>query len=697
MKQSILSILLFPLDLIYMTIDAGIITSRTIKRKLAKEKLQRSHFCEGEANADSPHVVRSVLKYQNKWMVRLLAPSIVFKSDGKRRIGFCSCDEGYVQVPGYVPALFTGMLVLWGSLLFGTLRAVSSDPENFSRNFVSTFNPATLGDDEEEVDFLEMGESRLNPEKAERYYLSGIRFLDQQKFANAQVDLKIGIQANPADSKLHFSLARAYLGTGQRVQAEASLRKALEFDEDNVEAMLLLSELVQRQEKPEEARQLAEKALALEPDNLQAVRLNAGLLASAGDREAARPLMDQLLQADGDNPNTLSFIGRLELALFQDVEASRALLEKALELDSEHIPSKLAMINIHAQDQDIQLVDQTLNEILELDPQHLEARRLQAELMLNRYGLPAGLRAYQALLTEFGGNLQFRLRYAELLLRAGRISEGKNIAQQLTASRVPGVERAAHWMLAQMYAQVRMFDDALQHGQSTLRLSPNARGVHLFLAQNFLNLNQPAEAKREAEMALAQNRQDIQAVNLLTQAMVRLGQTDEAVATLTRLLEEYPEQDALKMRRIEILMQTPSWQNALSDTQVLLEKYPDNAALKNNMAFLLARSGQDLEKASELVESLMEEFSENPVIMDTHAYVFAAKGNHEAALPIYEQALSKAGGNVTIRFHYAKSLAALGRAGDAAEQLKAVLIMNPDFPQAEEARGMLQSLAGTGA
>jgi predicted Zn-dependent protease len=168
------------------------------------------------------------------------------------------------------------------------------------------------------------------------------------------------------------------------------------------------------------------------------------------------------------------------------------------------------------------------------------------------------------------------------------------------------------------------------------------------------------------------------------------------VALLTRLLEEYPDQDALKMRRIEILMQTPSWESAMADTRTLLEKYPDNAALKNNMAFLLARSRQDLDQAMSLVESLTEEFSDNPVIMDTRAYVMAARGDHEGALPVYEEALSKAGGNVTIRFHYAKSLVAVGRTDDAAQQLKAVLMMNPDFAQADEARELMQSLT-TGA
>jgi len=697
MKQTLLSILLFPLDLMYFTRDAGIVTWRSVRRLFKKEKLQLNHFCEGEDISESPCIVRSTLKYQNKWLVRLLAPCIYFKSDGKRRIGFCKCEEGYYRAPAAAPALFLLAVAFWLGAVFAVLRAVSSDPDNFGRNFVSTFNPDTLGTDDKEVDFLEQGDSRLNPERAERYYLSGVKFLDQQKYPNAQVEFKIAIQSNPTDDKLHFHLAKAYLGMGQLVQGEASIRKTLEYNPDHVEALLMLSELVQRREEVAEAREFAARALELDPDNLQAVRLNAGIRANAGDREGARELMDKLLAEIGDRPETLSFLARLELGVFQDADAARERLTAALEIDPDHIASLLVMINLHAQAQDLDKMNEILEQVLSLEPDNLQALRLEAEMILTRYGLPAGLRAYESLLTRFGGNLGLRLRHAELLLRSGKLSEGKNIALQLTASRVPQIERAAHWMLAQMYGQVRMHEDAVKHARSTLRLSPNFRGAHLFLAQSLLNLNRVSEAKREAEIALSMNPRDIQAATLLTQAMVRLGEDAEAIDMVTRLIEEYPDQDALKLRRIELRMNTPGWALAIPDSRELLEEYPDNAALKNNLAFLLARSGEDLDQAQSLVESLGDQFEENPVIMDTQAYVLAARGLHEEAIPIYEQALSKAGGNSAIRYHYARSLAAVGRIDDAMEHLKAVLIMTPDFSQEDEVRELMDTLSQAGA
>ncbi|MEX2606590.1 MAG: tetratricopeptide repeat protein [Kiritimatiellia bacterium] len=692
MKQLFLKVIFFPIDLIYLTIDGTISTWRTLNRLIRKQKVQHCHLLQGESNQDAPYPVRAVLKYQNKWLVKFIAPYIHFRKMDKRVMGFCKTEGDMVRPPVWVPYLTLGLYLFWGVAVIGILTSISSDPKNFGRNFISFFSPAALGNADSDPDFLEQQDSQLNPERAERYFLSGLRFFDQQKFPSAQVDFKIAIQSNPTDPKLHFHLAKAYLAMGQTVQGEASVRKTLEYDENHVEALLILAELMERRENRAEALANAEKALTLAPDNLQAIRLNAGLRAATGDRELTRELMDKLYAMDGDNPNTLAFLGRLELTLFQDVETAKARLERSLEMDENHIPSLIAHISVLVQEQDLARVDATIEKVLSLDPENIQALRLQSEIILSRFGLAAGIRSYNRLLTRFGGDLGLRLRYAELLLRSGNLSEGKSLAQQLTASRVPQYERASNWMLAQMYAQVRMHEEALQHARSTLRITPNEANIHLFMAQQLLAMNRVSEARREAEAAMAINREDLRALNILTQTMVRQDQHGEAVKLLESLIEEFPDQDALKMRKIEILMQSTDWMNALSDTRILQEKYPDNAALNNNLAFLLARSGQELDRAMEIAESLKAEHADNPVIMDTFAYVLAARGAHEDALPVYEEALSKAGENVTIRFHYAKSLIALERNQDAARQLEAVLMMNPDFPEADEARELFKQL-----
>ncbi|WFB35173.1 tetratricopeptide repeat protein [Kiritimatiellota bacterium B12222] len=599
-----------------------------------------------------------------------------------------------INPPAWVPGVAVLMLCFWVVLVFGFFYAISSDRDSFFKNFVSTYVPSSLGEKDEEINFLDQQESKLNLDRAERYNLLGVKALDQLRYPEAQVNFKIAIQSNPVDPELHFNLAKSYLAMGQMVQGEMSIKKTLELNAEHVDALLLLAELMERRENRVEAFDLAQQALALEPDNLRAVRLNAGLSAANGDKETTRRLMDQLYAQSMNNVDILTFLGRLEMQVFQDVETAKARIDAALAIDPDYIAALLVMIQIYGQEQNGQAIEATLARVLELDPENIQALRIQADMILSRYGIGAGLRAYGQLRNQFGTNMDLRLRYAELLLRAGKISEGKYLAEQLTQSRVPQYERAAYWMLAQMYSQVRMHREAVENGRHALRLTPNGQNIHLFLSQQLIALNELNDARREAEFAFTQNPNDMRAVNLLTQVMVMQGEEEEAVEMLDRMISENPEQDNLRMRRIEILMQSEDWLDALADTRLLNEKYPDNAALRNNLAFLLARSGEGLAEADALSLALVEAVPDNPIILDTRAYVLAAQGKHAEALAIYELALSKASDNVVIRYHYALSLVALGREADALPQVQAVLMINPSFPQAEEARVLLETLRG---
>ena len=95
-----------------------------------------------------------------------------------------------------------------------------------------------------------------------------------------------------------------------------------------------------------------------------------------------------------------------------------------------------------------------------------------------------------------------------------------------------------------------------------------------------------------------------------------------------------------------------------------------------------------------MIQPFVDQEGVDPEVLDTYGNVLAAMGRHEEAVEVYERALQRAGGNMTIRFHYAKSLAALDRGEDALRQLEAVLIVSPDFPQAEEARALQNQLQG---
>jgi tetratricopeptide (TPR) repeat protein len=687
----LIQLLLLPVDLVFLTIDAWIITFGWMKRVVSRDKDQPCHLCRGEDHSSNPHPVRSVLKYRNGWLVTMVSPCIRFRKEAGKRMAFCKREGGFVQVKGWVSLVAIGLTLFWFALIFSALILSSSNPKELFRNFVTFFNPSQ-GVENTDIDFLETDGVRHNPEKAERYFLSGVKNFDKKDFKTAITEFRIAIKADPAIPKMHFEYARTLLITGQWTQGEQSLRKTIELDPKHVNALLTLAEVLERKEARAEAVVYAGRALEAAPEDRRALRMNAALLASENQPERVRELLDRLVALEPEDPDVLSFAARLEMGLFRNLDIAKGHIAKALELDPNHVDALMASIPLFAQDKQMDKVDATLAQVLKINPDHLEALRNQADLISARYGLGAGLRAYNSLISRFGGDLGLRLRYAELLLQSGNISEGKKWASQLTGSRVASVERSAHWMLAQLYAQLRMHEEAAQHATQTLLKAPGTRNIEIFLAQQLLSLNRPGEAKVQLEKALALRQDDPALISLLTQAMVNMGQQGEAILYLRDRLKVTPEADVLRVRLTQILMQTPQWREALADTRMLQEKYPDAADLKNNLAFLLARAGQDLDRALVLSEALKAQFADNPLIMDTHAFVLAAMNRHEEALTIYEDALNRVGGNSTIRYHYARSLKSLGRLDDARRELHTSLMVDPSFPDAAEATALLKTL-----
>ena len=686
-------VLLFPIDLIYLTIDSWLIGVRYVRSLVLREKDQRCHFCRGDDHREAGHPVRAALKYQNLWLVRLVSPCIRTKPGKSRQVPVCMREGGYTKATPLAPLMALGMTAFWFFGTYGVLRSLSSEPEHFWTNPITFMNPArTEGRRETETDFLELQTGRINRDAAQRYFEQGMRFLDQRRFSNAQVDFRISLQHNPYDPETHYQLARVYYATGQGRDGENSVRRALDLNPEHVPALLIMTEVLESRERHGEALTYAARALELEPENARALRLNTSLRINTGNLEGARETLSRLMAVDGQNPDTLAFAGRVQLLAYNDTAQGEALLRQALERDADHVEALMGMTLLHRHAQDVQALEATLNRVLEINPDHLQARQTHADLILSRFGVQAGLRAYGELMEQFGQQHGVRLRYAELLIQGGRVSEGRRMLDQLTTSRVPAVERAAHWTLARMYAQLRMMDEATDHAQRALSRAEGNLDIQVFLAQLYLNNQKPADALRVTSQAMRRHPNDINVIRLYTQALVALGDWDEALAYLDERLAAEPENDQLRVRRMEVLMFTPRWEESVADSRYLLEKYPDVPQLQHNLAFTLARAGKNLDEAYELASTLVAERGQDPGILDTYGYVLMAQGKYEEALEYFVKAARASGGDLTIRLHLAQCLVHLGRVDEAKMHLQGILLTNPDFHQAEEARALYEQL-----
>lgn len=126
----------------------------------------------------------------------------------------------------------------------------------------------------------------------------------------------------------------------------------------------------------------------------------------------------------------------------------------------------------------------------------------------------------------------------------------------------------------------------------------------------------------------------------------------------------------------------------------VIAENPEIAPAKNDLAFMLASEGGDLDRALALAEDAQRAMPENANTADTVGFVYYRRGSHEAALQQFRYAIeladSRSGAAPVYHYHLGLALMALGREAEAAEAFDRTLAIDPAFADAAAARRQIE-------
>jgi tetratricopeptide (TPR) repeat protein len=117
---------------------------------------------------------------------------------------------------------------------------------------------------------------------------------------------------------------------------------------------------------------------------------------------------------------------------------------------------------------------------------------------------------------------------------------------------------------------------------------------------------------------------------------------------------------------------------------------------KIDLAYLLAESGRNLDRALQLAEEAQQSLGADPDAAHAVGYVYLRKGLYEAALQQFLRALDLSeaqpgGREPTLRYHLGLTLDALHRNEEAVDAFEKALAIDSDFPHAADARRRLEA------
>jgi tetratricopeptide (TPR) repeat protein len=185
------------------------------------------------------------------------------------------------------------------------------------------------------------------------------------------------------------------------------------------------------------------------------------------------------------------------------------------------------------------------------------------------------------------------------------------------------------------------------------------------------------------------------AVDLLYAIYVAQGKVEEARRSFEEADSVGVLHDGARILLGRLYMVEGRVDDAKKTYEKVLAKDPNAALAKNDLAFLLASSGQELGRATALAEEAQRALPDHPVVADTVGFVYLQANRQDAALQQFRYALELARASSgpespMVHYHIGLALMGQGRHKEAALAFEHALKLNPSFPGSDDAQRLLE-------
>jgi tetratricopeptide (TPR) repeat protein len=505
------------------------------------------------------------------------------------------------------------------------------------------------------------------------------------------------IQARPQDVAAHLHYAGFLFARERFDESFAHLDEQAKNGSDPAIVLDYIVVLRLRRNETEPARVALDRLVKEFPTHAR-TELAKGRMALAENRidEAADNLRRYVGMEETSEGQQLLAVAELQR---HDFPAATAAIDRVLQLEgsSPSLETLRLKATIHAKAGDQPQVIQTLNRVAR------EAGELRPneKLVYARALYATGRRpAAKAVLEEqLAGEDPSAAVMIEFAQREGeRESDRARGYLERVIEKNPNNASALR-LLAQLDIGAGRTREALARIDKAAEGGPLTPALILLRAQILAADKDYARAEEEARRAFAAAPNLPGALELLASIYVAQNRLDEAIASF----QEAEKVGALPVSGQHLLARLHNVAGHRADAKVLYEKVlasrGDLFGAKNDLAWLLAEEGVDLERALSLAQEAQQAEPEKAEIADTVGYVYFKKGLFDPALEQFKYAVElsgRSGDDVQIErpeYHYHMGLAlkSLGRNDEAAPAFERALALDEKFGNADDARRELEA------
>jgi Flp pilus assembly protein TadD len=170
------------------------------------------------------------------------------------------------------------------------------------------------------------------------------------------------------------------------------------------------------------------------------------------------------------------------------------------------------------------------------------------------------------------------------------------------------------------------------------------------------------------------------------------GDEKKAIEGFDRAYALQPDEGRYAYLAAQLVLASGDADQAVTRLRRIVELHPGLTGPRNDLAWLLAERGEDLDLALELAASAQRGQS-SAEMLDTLGWVYYRRGEYAEAVDALGRAVSRAPDVPSLRYRLALALQQAGEEKRAREMFESALAAGT-FPEADDARRHLAQLAG---
>ncbi len=426
------------------------------------------------------------------------------------------------------------------------------------------------------------------------------------------------------------------------------------------------------QDKTAQAQGVMREILKSDPNDDGAKAVQGSLLMKSGRADQAARIFRDLVKKSPDNVTWHYNLGRALQAQGDTVGAKHE-YEEAIQRKRNFLAPRLALVNQAQQAGDYRSTLQYANDILSIDPEMPLVRLIRAQSLVAMGRVDEARTDLDALRPSFPDEVLLQLALVDLNLRHFKDAEEK-FQKILQSER--GNTRAITGLVQAEIAQDQL-GKAAELLRQELERSPGSDSLRLLFADIEVAAGRLEVAIQQYRIVLLRNPRAAQTHLSLGRAYELKGMLPQAIDEL-RQTERLAPKDPLPPAVLAHMMISAGMQReALSALGHALVLGPKNAYLMNDMAYLTAETGGDLNTALALAQNAVRTAPTEPEMSDTLAWIYFKKNQIDSALRIYRGLVAKYPEKANFRYHFGMALLRASDDASAKREFQAALTLNP--------------------